>query len=74
MFDLHLQVETKKGDNCKHEISCDSKFIIGMMDKLENSTQSTYHSIGVVNEEIIYLVMDNTRGHGTIESVLDYSE
>ena len=40
------------------------------MDKLGNSYRSTYRSIGVVDEEIIYLVMDNVGGHGTNEAVL----
>ena len=33
-----------------------------------------YCSIGVVYEEIIYLVMDNKEGHRKNEAVLDYSE
>ena len=48
--------------------------MLGMMDKLGNSTQSAYHSIGVVDEVIIYLVMDNAVGHGVNESMLEYIE
>ena len=64
----------KKGDEGEQNISCDSKFMLGMMDKLGNSTRSTYRSIGVVDEEIIYLVVDNAGGHGANEAVLEYSE
>ena len=64
----------RKGEKFDQDISCDSKFILGMMDKLGNSTRSTYCSIGVANEEIIYLVIDNAAGYGTNEAVLDYSE
>ena len=70
MSDLDLQVEIRKGDGNDQEISFDNKFILGTMDKLGNSTQSSYRSIGVVEEKIIYLVMDNTRYHGTNEAVL----
>ena len=59
----------RKGEKFDQEISCDSKFILGMMDKLGNSTRSTYCSIGVANEEIIYLVIDNAAGYGTNEAV-----
>ena len=74
LSDLELQVVTIKGDKGYQDISCDSKFMLGIMDKLGNSTQITYRSIGVFDEEIIYLVTDNTGGHGTNEAVLDYSE
>ena len=42
-----------------------------MMGKLGNSTRSTYCSIGVAGEDIIYLVMNNEGGHGKNESVLE---
>ena len=74
MSDLELRAEMKKGDKGEQEISCDSKFMLGMMDKLGNSTRRTYYSIGVVDKEIIYLVMDNAGGHGKDESVLEYSD
>ena len=64
----------RKVDKVKQDISCDSKFMLGMMYNLGNSTRSTYRSIGVVDEEIIYVVMYNVVGHGTNKSVLEYSE
>ena len=45
-----------------------------MINELGNSTQIIYGSIRVVNEEIIYLVMDNARDNKTNESMLEYSE
>ena len=71
---LDLQVEMGKGDKGDQDISCVYKFMLGIMDKLGNSTRSTYRSIGVVEKEIIYLVMDNAGGYGTNEAVLEYSE
>ena len=70
LSDLELQVEMINGDEGEKYISCYPKFMLGMMDELGNSTRSTYCSIGVANEEIIYLVMDNAGGHGTNEAVL----
>ena len=61
MDDLDLRVETKKGDEGEQEISFDTKFMLGIMDKLGNSNRSTYRGIRVVEEEIIYLVMNCSR-------------
>ena len=44
------------------------------MNQLGNSTQSTYRRIGVVDKEIIYMVIANMIGHGTNEAGLEYSE
>ena len=57
MDDLDLRVETKKDDEGEQEISFDTKFMLGIMDKLENSNRRTYRSIRVVEDEFIYLVM-----------------
>ena len=59
--DLDLRLEKKKGDEGKHDISFDTNFMLGIMDKLGNSTRSNYRSIMVVEEEIIYLVMTCSR-------------
>ena len=72
--DLDLWVEIKKCDEGEQDISCGSKFMLGIMDELGNSTQSTYRSIRVVEKEIIYLVMDNTGGNRENKTMLEYSE
>ena len=41
--------------------------MLGMMYKLGKYKQSSYHSIGVVAEEIIYVVMDNAGGMGKMK-------
>ena len=61
LADLDLRLEKKKGDEGEHDISFDTNFMLGIMDKLGNSTRSTYRSILVVEEEIIYLVMTCSR-------------
>ena len=74
MSDLELRAEIRKFDEVEQDISCDYKFMHGIMDKLGNSTRITYRSIRVVDEKIIYLLMDNAGGNGTNEAVLEYSE
>ena len=64
MAELDLKLEMQKGYYYEQDISCDSKFMLGIMDDLGNSTQITYHNIGVVDEEIIYMVVDNTGVNG----------
>ena len=59
MAELDLKLEMQKGDYYEHDISCDSKFMLGIMDDLGNSTQITYQNIGVVYEEIIFIVVVN---------------
>ena len=46
-------METIKGDEGEQDISCDSKFMIGIIDELGNSTRSTYRSIGIVDKDNI---------------------
>ena len=67
-------MEMIKGDKGDQDISFDSNFKLGIMDELRNSTRSTYRSIGLVDKDIIYLVMDNAGGHGENEAMLEYSE
>ena len=67
-------MEIIKGEDVEKDISFYSNFMLGMMGKIGNSTQSTYRSIGVVSEDIIFIVMDNAGGHGTNKSMLYYSE
>ena len=64
MSDLEPRMEMIKGDKGEQDISFDSNFKLGIMDELRNSTRSTYRSIGLVDKDIIYLVMDNAGGHG----------
>ena len=50
LYVLDHQVEIKKGGEGYQDISYYSKFMLGMMDELGNSTQRTYRSIGVVDK------------------------
>ena len=44
------------------------------MDELGNNTRSTYRIIGLVDEENLYLLMDNVGRNGENKSVFDYSD
>ena len=48
--------------------------MLGVMRGLGNYPQITYCSIGVVVEDIIYMVMDKAVWHKKNESVLNYCE
>ena len=67
LSDLELRSETRKVEKGEHDISCDSKFMLGMMDELGNSIRSTYRSIGIVDEEISYMVMDKAEWYGKMK-------
>ena len=53
----------QNGNEGDHYVSCDSKFVLGFMNKLGNTTRSTYRIIGMINNYIIHLGMDITGGH-----------
>ena len=63
LADLETRTEIKNGDEGEQYVSYDYQFMLGIMGDIGNSTQSTYFSIGVVNEDIIDLVMDNAGGN-----------
>ena len=64
MDDLELQMEIQRGDEGRKYISYDSKFIIGVMVDLVKDIFRTRHSIRVVENKIVFWVMDNVGGHG----------
>ena len=64
----------EKCDKGEQGVYYDSKLIIGVMDELRNAICSTYLSIGVIGEEIIYLATINIGEHGKNENVFDYTD
>ena len=74
MDELELQVEIQNDDEGQQEVSCGSKLMIGVIGELGNAIYSNYCSIGVVNMEILYLVVNNAGGHEINESMLKYGE
>jgi hypothetical protein len=61
--DVILQVRYKAGDIVEEDVSCDSEFMLGVMDRVGIALRAAFP--WVKPEELIYLVMDNAGGHGT---------
>ena len=64
--DVILQVRYKAGDEIEEDISCDSEFMLGVMDRVGEALRESFY--WVKPDEWIYLVMDNAGGHGTDEA------
>ena len=64
--DITLQVHYKQGDEIKEDVSCDSEFMLGVMDRVGEALRKAFY--WVRQNEWIYLVMDNAGGHGTAEA------
>jgi uncharacterized protein (DUF2267 family) len=64
--DITLQVRYKLGDEIEEDISCDSDFMLKVMDRVGKALRKAFY--WVRRHEEIYLVMDNAGGHGTAEA------
>jgi hypothetical protein len=64
--DITLQVHHKQGGEIEEDVSCDSEFMLGVMDRVGEALRKAFYW-GHQNEWI-YLVMDNAGGHGTAEA------
>jgi hypothetical protein len=64
--DVVLQVRQIVGDEVEEDVSCDSAFMLGAMDRVGQSLRRAFY--WVRQNEWIYLVMDNAGGHGTNEA------
>jgi hypothetical protein len=64
--DITLQVGYKQGDEIEEDVSCDSGFMLGVMDRVGEALRKAFY--WVRQNEWIYLVMDNAGGHGTAEA------
>jgi len=64
--DVILQVRYRAGDIIEEEISCDSEFMLDVMDRVGKALRDSFK--WVKPNEWIYLVMDNFGGHGTDEA------
>ena len=64
--DLTLHILVKKGTVVKHDITCNSKFMLDALNEIGTSIRQSYHWVSF--ETPIYLFMDNAGGHGTKEA------
>ena len=70
--DLTLQVEVLSGEHVLRDCSCDSKFMLSMIDEAGRAIRSKFH--WVPKEKVIHLFMDNAGGHGTNEAKSKYED
>ena len=59
-----MWVEIQNGDEGCQDVSFDSKFMLVVLDNLNNYTHGTYFSIGLTYNYIICPVLDNMGGQG----------
>ena len=68
--DLTLKVQMYAGDMVEKDCSCDSDFMLKVMDDVGTAIREKYHWVS--NEKECYLVMDNAGGHGTKAAIDEY--
>lgn len=64
--DIKLQVRYKEGDEIEEDITCDSEYMLSVMDRVGEALRKKFWWVRKC--EWIYLVMDNAGGHGTKEA------
>ena len=69
-YDLELCIKFTKREEVEEDVSCDSTFVLEMMDKLGKSIRQQYHWVPLTEE--IFLQIDNAGGHGTYEAIEKY--
>lgn len=62
----------EKGEEREVDCSCDSKFMLGVMDDVGKAIREAYSQ--VPRNEVIYLGMDNAGGHGKHEVIKQYEQ
>jgi len=69
--DLELFVQCQQGDEVDDDVICDSKFMLTKIRTIGEALRAAFHWIPA--NEKIYLVMDNTGGHGTDIAIAQYT-
>ena len=69
--DVRLDVLVRPGDEIEEDVSCDSTYMLDVIPHVGNALREAYHWISPT--QTIYLVMDNAGGHGTQESIQEYT-
>lgn len=63
--DIFVRVHVKKNTIIQEDCSCDSRFMLSVVDEIGTSIRKSFHWVD--RTEIIHLFMDNAGGHGTDE-------
>jgi hypothetical protein len=72
IYNVSLEVYQTRGETIVEDVSCDSKFMLNVMDDVGNSIHKVYSWVSA--EDIIILIMDNVGRHGTDYAVQEYTE
>ena len=65
-----IYVQRKKGELVEKDVTCDSQFMLDNMVTIGATIRSKFH--WVLKEVTIYLIMDNSGGHGTKDAITQY--
>jgi hypothetical protein len=66
-----LEVYYSKGEMTQKDMSCDSNYMLTVMDKVGEAIRRKFAWVPLL--ETVYLVMDNAGGHGTKDTVDTYT-
>ena len=70
--DLNLIKMHPAGAEVIKDVNCDSAFMLRVIPSIGEAYRQKMRDIGVPDDELIYLVIDNAGGHGTEEAIVDY--
>jgi hypothetical protein len=68
--DLTLHVEYHPGDSVENDITCDSEFMLKIIEDIGHSIRDSFHWVDP--DVPIHLFMDNAGGHGSDEAKKEY--
>ena len=68
--DITVKVRQIIGDEIEEDASCDSKYMIGAMDRVGKAIRKSYAWVPMTQK--CYLVMDNAGGHGSNVAIATY--
>ena len=68
---IKVQVQIIFGDDIEEDFSCDSEYMLNIMSKVAVVMRDFFHYITNIK---LYLVMDNTGGHGTGNAINQYTQ
>jgi hypothetical protein len=68
--DFHLHVEHKKGDMVQRDITCNTAFMLDVMEELWRQICNSFHWVHI--DTPVYLFVDNAGGHETNAAKKEY--
>ena len=73
LADLNLFKMRPAGTEVVKDVNCDSEFMLRVMPSIGEAYRQKMRNIGVPDNELVYLVMDNAGGHGTDDAIDEYT-